>query len=261
MDTGALARTPGAGAQLARAAETAHVRADHGTAQRVVVGHEVPQPMRQAERPLPHGDWRKHVVHQVRRSLGHAPSAAPRLRSGRPEQRRRAQLGQNPRPLHENGTSRFRPQYRTASKRTLAPARRTPGTRGTPAPRTAAGHVRRALAPPPRERSPGDPGRFDRGSRARSVVARSGRLDAPRDRTVARRVPSEGPSEIRIERSIVRERWQFLRSARLDPWQVLQERVPPAALSRTPRPCGMIRGGARVRGRGPRLNVEFYGHA
>jgi hypothetical protein len=131
--------------------------------------------------------------------------------------RRPPQLGQNPRPLHENGTSRFRPQSSHRNRANLAPARRTPGTRGTPAPRTAAGHIRRAPAPPPRKTSPGDSERFDREPRARPAATRSGRLDAPRDRTVARRVPNEGPSEIRIERPIVRERWQLLRSARLEP--------------------------------------------
>ena len=71
-----------------------HARADHRAAQVVIPGEPVTQTMREAQDPLAHGHRREHPVDQVR---------------GRSAIRRPPQLGQNPRPRQENGTSRSRP--------------------------------------------------------------------------------------------------------------------------------------------------------
>jgi hypothetical protein len=50
--------------------------ARHRSAQVVAPGQQVPQPMRERQHPLPHGDVRQHVVHKVRGTFGHSTAAA-----------------------------------------------------------------------------------------------------------------------------------------------------------------------------------------
>jgi hypothetical protein len=53
-------------------------RAADRAAQVVIPRQQVPQPMRQAQDPLPHGHIGKDVIDQMRRSLRHASAATPR---------------------------------------------------------------------------------------------------------------------------------------------------------------------------------------
>jgi hypothetical protein len=50
--------------------------ARHRAAQVVAPRQQIAQPVWQGEDPLPHGDIREDVVHEVRRALGHPPAAA-----------------------------------------------------------------------------------------------------------------------------------------------------------------------------------------
>ena len=52
--------------------------ARHRPTQVVAPGQQVPQPVRERQHPLPHGDIRQHVVHQVRGAFGHPAAAATR---------------------------------------------------------------------------------------------------------------------------------------------------------------------------------------
>lgn len=51
---------------------------NHRTAKRMVPRQGIPHPRRQRQDPLPDRHIGKHVVHQVRRALGHTPAAATR---------------------------------------------------------------------------------------------------------------------------------------------------------------------------------------
>ena len=67
----------------------------HPPAQIVVPRQPVPEPVRQTQDPLSHRHVGKDMIHEMCGPLRHPPSL---------------QLGQSARPLHENGTSRSRPQ-------------------------------------------------------------------------------------------------------------------------------------------------------
>jgi hypothetical protein len=82
-------------ASAQKAEHAADEHGDDGATQVVVPRHLVPQAVRQTDNPLPDRHVGEHVVEQVGGALGHP--AVP-------------QLGQSARPLHENGTSRSRPQ-------------------------------------------------------------------------------------------------------------------------------------------------------
>ena len=51
---------------------------DDGATQLVIPGKQVPQPMRQTQHPLSNRHVGEHVIDQIRRTLGHAATAAPR---------------------------------------------------------------------------------------------------------------------------------------------------------------------------------------
>jgi len=225
---------------------------------------------------IPTGRWRRQngsrdAQHRRRRRCGRL-SVHCRTGTGgnkwstkcaaRSAMRRPPQLGQNPRPLHENGTSRFRPQ---SSHRTRANPRAS-----TPHPRNSRNSCSTNRGRP-------------RPSRARAAAARKASRQIQDDsiegrvRGLPRLVAGGwmrhaiGPSRVACQAKDPVKSGSNARSSEnggsscarraSSRWQVLQERVPPAALSRTPRPCGIIRGGARMRGKGPRLDVEFDGHA
>ena len=68
-----LART---GAQ--KSEDGAEEDGDHGPAEVVVPGKQIPDAMRPTQYPLPHGHRREHLIHKVRRVFGHPASAAAR---------------------------------------------------------------------------------------------------------------------------------------------------------------------------------------
>jgi hypothetical protein len=83
-----------------------HEQPRHRPAAVVVPRQPIPQVVREGQHPLADRHVRQDMVHEMRGVFHHASAAAPRRRSGRPGQSRRAQLGQKPRPLHENATRR-----------------------------------------------------------------------------------------------------------------------------------------------------------
>ena len=68
------AGAPGTGPQEAKDRPDIHPR--HRPAQLVVPRQQVPQPMREAQDPLTHGDIGQYVIDQVRRALRHPSTAA-----------------------------------------------------------------------------------------------------------------------------------------------------------------------------------------
>jgi hypothetical protein len=140
-------RTPGAagnpaplGTAALEAEQGANECAQHRAAETMIPGEGVPQPVRQGQDPLAHGQATQHAIDQMRRQLGHPPAATPRAK---------------PAPLQENATRISR--WQSVQRKRANPSARTPQVRKS---RNSRSTKRGRPSPLPRggprqERSPG----------------------------------------------------------------------------------------------------------